>query len=72
LETFWYRFELDSVLHVFRPADSICVYDTFFFLIYDAGVEPSPLLPLSFTGLVHQPWMIDGDDCGTVSGMNEW
>jgi hypothetical protein len=23
-------------------------------------------------GLLYQPWMIDDDDCGTVSGMNEW
>jgi hypothetical protein len=21
---------------------------------------------------LHQPWMIDGDDCGTVGGTNEW
>jgi hypothetical protein len=27
-------------------------------------VEPSPL-----TGLVYQPWMIDGDDCGAIGGM---
>jgi hypothetical protein len=25
-----------------------------------------------FIGLLHQPWMIDGDDCGAISGMNEW
>jgi hypothetical protein len=22
-------------------------------------------------GLLYQPWVIDGDDCGAVSGMNE-
>jgi hypothetical protein len=28
-----------------------------------AGVEPH---------LLYQPWMMDGDDCGAISGMNEW
>jgi hypothetical protein len=23
-------------------------------------------------GLLYQPWMIDGDDCRAVSGMNAW
>jgi hypothetical protein len=40
----------------------------FFFF---AGVEPSPLLLRPFTGLLYQPWMTDGDDCGAISGMNE-
>jgi hypothetical protein len=40
--------------------------------IYEAGVEPSPLLLRPFIALLYQPWMIDGDDCGAVSGMNEW
>jgi hypothetical protein len=35
-------------------------------------VEPSPLLLGPFTGLLYQPWMIDDDDCGAISGMNEW
>jgi hypothetical protein len=35
-------------------------------------VDPSPLLLLPFIGLLYQPWMIDGDDCGAVGGMNEW
>jgi hypothetical protein len=42
-----------------------------FFFIYCAGVEPSPLLLWPFIGLLYQPWMIDGDDCVAVSGMNE-
>jgi hypothetical protein len=37
-----------------------------------AGVEPSPLLLQPLIGLLRQPWMMDGDDCGAVSGMNEW
>jgi hypothetical protein len=36
------------------------------------GVERSPLLPWTFIGLLYQPWMIDGDDCGAISGLNEW
>jgi hypothetical protein len=35
-------------------------------------VEPSLLLPLPFIGLMYQPWMIDGDDCGAIRGMKEW
>jgi hypothetical protein len=37
-----------------------------------AGVEPSPLLLWSFIGLLYQPWMVDCDDCGAISGRNEW
>jgi hypothetical protein len=36
------------------------------------GVEPSPLLLRQFIGLLYQRWVIDGDDCETVSGRNEW
>jgi hypothetical protein len=36
------------------------------------GVEPNPLLLWPFNGPLYQPWMIDGDDCGTISGMNHW
>jgi hypothetical protein len=43
-----------------------------FKFIYGARVEQSPVLPLQFIGLLHQPWMIDGDDCVTFSGMNHW
>jgi hypothetical protein len=35
-----------------------------FWLIYGAGVEPGPLLLTPFVGLLYQPWVIDGDDCG--------
>jgi hypothetical protein len=39
---------------------------------YGAGVEPSPLLLRSFVVLAHHSWMIDGDDCEAISGINEW
>jgi hypothetical protein len=35
-------------------------------------MEPSPLLLLPFIGLFYHPWIIDDDDCGAISGMNEW
>jgi hypothetical protein len=41
-------------------------------LVYGTGVELSPLLLRPFIGLLYQRWMIDGDDCGAVSRMNEW
>jgi hypothetical protein len=25
-----------------------------------------------FIGLSYQPWIIDGDDCAAIGGMNEW
>jgi hypothetical protein len=34
-------------------------------------MEPGPLILQQFIGLSYQPWMIDGNDCGSVSGMNE-
>jgi hypothetical protein len=37
-----------------------------------AGVKPSPLLLWPFIGLLYQPWMIEGDDCGAISGINGW
>jgi hypothetical protein len=41
--------------------------------ICGAGVEPSPLLLQPITGLLYQPWTIDGDDdCGVNGGMNDW
>jgi hypothetical protein len=35
-----------------------------------SGTSPPVLWP--FIGVLYQPWMIDGDDCGAVSGMKEW
>jgi hypothetical protein len=46
--------------------------DGFIIIISNAGVEPIPPLLWTFIGLLYQPWMIDGDDCGAVSAMNEW
>jgi hypothetical protein len=37
----------------------------FFFIYLWAVVEPSPLL-------LQEPWLINGDNCGAVSGMNDW
>jgi hypothetical protein len=33
---------------------------------------PSSTILRPFIGLLQQPWMTDGDDCGAVSGINEW
>jgi hypothetical protein len=44
----------------------------YFLFIYGARVEPSPILLQSFIGLLYQPWMIDGDDCGAIGGMIKW
>jgi hypothetical protein len=46
--------------------------DLFILFICWAVVEPSPLLPWSFIGLLYQPRVIDCDVCGTISGVNEW
>jgi hypothetical protein len=43
----------------------------FFLFFYGAKVEPSPLLLRPFIGLLKEPWKIDGDDCGAISGTNE-
>jgi hypothetical protein len=32
-------------------------------------VELSPPLLWTFTDLLYQPWVIDRDDCGAISGM---
>jgi hypothetical protein len=34
-------------------------------------VELGPVLLRLFLGLLYPPWMVDGDDCGAISGMNE-
>jgi hypothetical protein len=40
--------------------------------VYGAVVEQRSLLLRQFIGLLYQSWMIDGDDCGAVGGVNEW
>jgi hypothetical protein len=48
------------------------VEELYLFICLWADIESCPLLLHPFIGLLHQPWMIDGDDCGTVGGTNEW
>jgi hypothetical protein len=35
-------------------------------------VQASPLELRPFIGLLYQPSMTDGDDCGVVGRMNDW
>jgi hypothetical protein len=44
----------------------------FILFIYGTGVEPGSLLLLPFIDIFHQLLMIDGDDYGAISEMNEW
>jgi hypothetical protein len=48
------------------------LYYYYFLFIYEAGVESSPLLRQPIIDLLYQPWLMDSDDCGSISGMNEW
>jgi hypothetical protein len=43
-----------------------------FLFVCGTGLEQSPLLLRPFIGLLYKHWMTDGDDCGAVSGMNDW
>jgi hypothetical protein len=53
-------------------ADSYWARPIFCVIYYWVGAEPNPLLLLRpFIGLLYQPWMIDGDDCGVVGAMND-
>jgi hypothetical protein len=45
---------------------------TFHLFIYGAGVEPSQLLLLPLIGPLYPFWIVGDDDCGAISGMNEW
>jgi hypothetical protein len=44
----------------------------FLLFIYGSGVEPNPLLLPHFIVIFYKPWMADGDNCGAISGINEW
>jgi hypothetical protein len=44
---------------------------SFYKFIYAAGAEPSPLLLRPLIRSFYEPWMIKGDDYGTISGLNE-
>jgi hypothetical protein len=52
------------------PNSVECALKHGIFIIYWAGIEPSPLLLTSLTGLLYLPWMLDGDDYGTVGGVS--
>jgi hypothetical protein len=54
--------------HFFHFHESVGNLNIFLFW---AGVEPSPLLLKPFIGLLYQHWMVDGDNCAAVGGMNE-
>jgi hypothetical protein len=43
----------------------------FILFISRTGAEPRPLTLRPFIGLLCQPWIIDADDCGAISGENE-
>jgi hypothetical protein len=43
-----------------------------FLFICGDGLEQSRPLLQPIVGLLYQPWIIDGGDCETISGMNEW
>jgi hypothetical protein len=55
---------------LFLNSSEIKVIFLAFSFIYAAGVEPGPILLRPFIDPKHQPWVIVGDDCGTVTGMN--
>jgi hypothetical protein len=62
-------------IHLFLSNKIISYYYfliSFFIFICGAVADPSPLLQQPFIGLLYQPWIIDGDDCGAISVMNEW
>jgi hypothetical protein len=63
----------DAILHCHRR-ENLKSYDddTYSLFVCGAGVEPSRLLLRPFIGLLYQPLINDGDDCGAVSGVNEW
>jgi hypothetical protein len=44
----------------------------FFYFLLLAGMEPSPLLMRTLTGLLYQNWMIDSDHYVAISGMYDW
>jgi hypothetical protein len=67
-----------EVLHLFRYTPRLRLSnsmsmpnacDVFYCLLFICwtGVEPSALI-----GLLYQSWMLDGDDCGAIDGMNDW
>jgi hypothetical protein len=48
----------------------IAYFDAFLlFFIIISGARLRPLGTVATNGLLHQPWMIDDDDCGAIGGM---
>jgi hypothetical protein len=37
----------------------------------ETGVEPGPLFLRPLIGLLYQQWMMNNDNCGAISGMND-
>jgi hypothetical protein len=63
--TTWFCHTQQAMLHVTEPCGG-------FYFIYGAGLEQSPVLLWPFVGLLYWSWMVDGDECGAISGMIEW
>jgi hypothetical protein len=62
-------------LHNLWPLEWYSAPQSYLFIyLFRTGLEPNPLFLRSFIGLLHQPRLIDDDDddCGAISGMNEW
>jgi hypothetical protein len=50
----------------------VILFYYFIYLCGWGGVELSQLLLRPFIDLLRQLSKIDGDDCGSIAGMNEW
>jgi hypothetical protein len=67
---FW---DIPSIYHSVHLSSAQIFAIFYIFLFFNGpGLLPSPLLLASFIGLLYQPWMIDADDCGAISGVSEW
>jgi hypothetical protein len=42
-----------------------------FSFLCGVGGQPSPLVLRPLIDLLCQPWMIDGDNCGAINGINK-
>jgi hypothetical protein len=63
----------DGILHSHLRANlKSYIFDLLIFIFHGAGVESSPLLRQPLIALLYQPWTIDSDDSGAISGMNNW
>jgi hypothetical protein len=64
----------DSTLRFHRPYTNLKLFDneTHKFIDLVTGLSGTKSIVTEATGLMYQHWMVDGDDCGTISGMNDW